>query len=159
MCSFTGIIVPHTSNLSQSIISLGVLGDYGWMEICTVTKNKNTSSIWALAAVREFRPDINYKAVGKVWQINLKVERVKQCLCCSLTPEHHCTGCTRLCRILLTYTESRRRALNEINTRLCNQSIYFVDCGLSVIKMLKVSLFNSYFPIFSCSVQLPFPDL
>lgn len=159
MCSFTRIIVPHTSNLSKSIISLFFWGVVTVeLKFVLWQKNKNTSSIWALAAVREFRPDINYKAVGDVWRINLKIERVKQCLCCSLTREHHYTVCTRLCRILLT-PELRWRALNEINSRLCNKIIYFVDCGLAIIKMLKFSLFNSYFLPFSCSTQLPFLDL
>lgn len=87
--------------------------DYGECKFVLWNKNTNTFSTGAFAAVGEFRLDLNCKATGDVWMMNLKIGSVKQCLCCSLAAKQH----RRLCRISLkpdTNTLSRYFSVDHV---------------------------------------------
>lgn len=74
MCSFARITVPHTSHLSISIIWL-LFGPVNIRVNVNLCWHKiKRPSLWRLAAGREFRLDLNYKAVGDVCTIHLKTE-------------------------------------------------------------------------------------
>lgn len=113
MCSFARISVPHTSHLSISIIWL-LFGPVNILMNVNLCWHKiKRSPRWRFAVVREFRLDLNYKAVGDVWMINLKKETKTMSLLFTHTEASPCSSPSDLIK---SQDEGLGKKKKKINT-------------------------------------------
>lgn len=133
MRSFARITVPHTSHLSISIIFL-LFGPVNILMNANLCWHKiKRPSHWRFAAVREFRLDLNYKAVGDVWMINLKKETKTMSLLFTHTEASACLSPSDLIKSRMA--ESGKKSTHDTwcifmtcdEPRLCNQSVFVLD--------------------------------
>lgn len=116
MCSFARITVPHTSHLSISIIWL-LFGPVNILMNVNLCWHKiKRSSHWRFAVVREFRLDLNYKAVGDVWMINLKKETKTMSLLFTHTEASPCSSPSDLIKSRAAESGRRVWKKKKINT-------------------------------------------
>lgn len=134
MRSFARITVPHTSHLSISIIFL-LFGPVNILMNANLCWHKiKRPSHWRFAAVREFRLDLNYKAVGDVWMINLKKETKTMSLLFTHTEASACLSPSDLIKSRMA--ESGKKSTHDTwcifmtcdePGPLCNQSVFVLD--------------------------------